>query len=83
MKYSVFTVIMQEFSLTEVAQILGEIGYDGVEWRVRDDGKHIHPKEIVKKAGEVKRITEENGLEISCVATYLPLEEMEAIKEVL
>lgn len=83
MKYSVFTVIMQEFSLTEVAQILGEIGYDGVEWRVRDDGKHIHPKEIVKKAGEVKRIAEEHGLEISCVATYLPLEEVEAIKEVL
>ena len=74
---------MQEFSLLEVAEILGEIGYDGVEWRVRDDGKHIHPKEIVKKAGEVKRITEERGLEISGLATYLPLEEVEVIKEVL
>ena len=82
MKYSVFTVIMQEFSLLEVVQILGEIGYDGVEWRVRDDGKHIHPKEIVERAEEVKRISEENGLEIPALATYLPLEELETIKEV-
>ncbi len=55
MKVSVFTVIMQEFDRPEVVKHLAELGYDGVEWRVHESGRHIEPAKIVDEAEEVSR----------------------------
>ena len=35
MKFSVTTVMMPDCDLDETAALLSELGYDGVEWRVR------------------------------------------------
>lgn len=82
MKYSVFTVIMPDHSVAEVAKKLHEWGYDGVEWRVHDQC-HIPPKEIVGRAKEIQRISADNGLEICNLATYLHVKEAELIKRVM
>jgi sugar phosphate isomerase/epimerase len=36
MKFGVFTVSMPEYGIRESAQLLSELGYDGVEWRVAE-----------------------------------------------
>ena len=82
MKYSVFTVIMPDHSIADVAKKLREWGYDGVEWRVHDQC-HIPPKEIVGRAKEVHRISADNRLEICNLATYLHVKEGELIKRVM
>ena len=82
MKFSVFTVIMQEFDRPEVVRHLAELGFEGVEWRVRAGGPHIDPAEIVAQADEVRKLTEEAGLELVCLATYLGPGDLEDIKRV-
>jgi len=82
MKYSVFTVIMPDHSIADVAKKLREWGYDGVEWRVHDQC-HIPPKEIVGRAKEVHRISADNNLEICNLATYLHVKEVELITRVM
>lgn len=84
-KYSVFTVMMPEFDIAESAELLKSLGYDGVEWRVhsvpsefpdkpdfwRGNRATIDIETIVKTAPEVRRITEDAGLEIVGLGTYL------------
>ncbi len=82
MKLSVFTVIMQEFDRPEVVKHLAELGYDGVEWRVHESGRHIEPAKIVDEADEVRTITEDAGLEIANLATYLGPGDLDEIKRV-
>ncbi len=36
MKYGVFTVSMPEYTIEETLDVLAELGYDGVEWRVQE-----------------------------------------------
>lgn len=36
MKYGVFTVSMPEYTIEETLNVLKELGYDGVEWRVQE-----------------------------------------------
>lgn len=36
MKYGVFTVSMPEYTIEETLDVLKELGYDGVEWRVQE-----------------------------------------------
>ncbi len=82
MKYSVFTVIMPDHTIADVARNLKAWGYDGVEWRVHDQG-HIPPKEVVGRAKEVHRISADNNLEICNLATYLHIKEIEFIRRVM
>jgi sugar phosphate isomerase/epimerase len=93
MKFSVFTVMMPEFTPEETAKVLGDLGYDGVEWRVEKVVERANEKPsywghnrstvnlatIVKKASETRLLAESNGLEISCLATYLGVEQKEEI----
>mgnify|MGYP002682747527 CR=1 FL=1 len=37
MKYSVTSVILPDLDVVETCQLLQELGYDGVEWRVTPD----------------------------------------------
>ena len=81
-KYSVFTVVMGEYSLEEVAAELKRIGYDGVEWRVHKD-YHITVEEIEEKAKQVKALSDANGLEIPSLGTYLDPDNIDEVKRVL
>lgn len=84
-KYSVFTVMMPEFDIPASAALLQSLGYTGVEWRVhsvpsvfpdkpdfwRGNKSTVDIETIIQKAPEVKRISEDAGLEIIGLGTYL------------
>lgn len=84
-RYSVFTVMMPELGISESASLLKSLGYDGVEWRVhsvpspfpdkpdfwRGNRATIDIETIAKNAPEIRRITEDAGLEIVGLGTYL------------
>lgn len=85
LKYSAFTVMMPDFDIPEAARLLASLGYDGVEWRVhsvpsvmpdkpdfwRGNRATIDIGTIVKKAPEIRKITQDAGLEIIGLGTYL------------
>lgn len=84
-KYSVFTVMMPDFDIEESAALLKSLGYNGVEWRVhsvpsvfpdkadfwRGNRATIDIETIIKTAPKIRRITEDAGLEIVGLGTYL------------
>jgi sugar phosphate isomerase/epimerase len=96
MKFSVFTVMMPEFSPEETASILSKMGFDGVEWRVEKffekagertsywgyNRSTIDLASILEKAQEVKSLADRNGLEICCLATYLGVDQKRDIERV-
>ena len=83
MKSAVFTVMMDEgYSLETVARRLGELGYDGVEWSVREN-LHISPEELCDRAEEVAALTRDNGLEVAALATYLSYEDTDTAAKVI
>jgi len=96
MKYSVFTVCMPEFTVDEAIGKLAAWGYDGVEWRVRNqrpsaDGKPgfwdgnlctIMLDEVVDKAESVGKRCRDAGLEVPSLASYLKCDELADIERV-
>jgi len=96
MKYSVFTVCMPEFTVDEAIDKLAAWGYDGVEWRVRNqqpsaDGKPgfwagnrctITLDEVVDKAESVGKHCRDAGLEVASLASYLKCDELADIERV-
>ncbi len=81
MKYCIFSKMLMEFSPEEVAEKLQDLGYDGVEWRVHEEG-HITLDEVAKKAEDVGRITKSHNLEIVNLLTYLLVENTRKMEEV-
>ena len=85
LKYAAFTVMMPEFAPSEAVSLLRTLGYDGVEWRVhsvpsefpakpdfwRSNRATIDVGTIIDKADSVRRMTEDAGLEIVGLGTYL------------
>jgi sugar phosphate isomerase/epimerase len=83
--YAGFTVMMPEFHPEEAAPLLKKLGYDGVEWRVhsvaasfgenvdcgRANRATINIESVVKNAESIRRLSEDNGLEIVGLGTYL------------
>ena len=72
MKYSVTSVILPDLDVAETCRLLQDLGYDGVEWRVRYTspetqgkgysfwGRHktdLSPANLAERAQEVARIT--------------------------
>jgi sugar phosphate isomerase/epimerase len=95
MKYSVTSVILPELDVAETCRLLQELGYDGVEWRVRYTpadaagkgysfwGAHktdLSPANLVARADEVARITADHGLAIPSIAANLRCDELEDVK---
>ncbi len=84
LKYAAFTVMTPEFTLEETVAILKQLGYDGIEWRVhnvhsdfadkpdywRSNRATVDINTIVEKAGEIRKLTEDHGLEILGLGTY-------------
>ncbi len=93
-KYSVFTVMMPEYDLATAARLLREMGYDGVEWRVhnvpdqlpekpdfwRGNRATIDLQTIDKRASEIKKLSEDQGLEIVALGTYLSYRLLDDVK---
>jgi len=95
MKYSVTSVILPGLDVVETCQLLQDLGYDGVEWRVRYTpesargkghsfwGAHktdLSPANLVKRADQVARITADHGLAIPGIAANLRCDELEDLK---
>lgn len=84
MKYAVFTVSTPTLTPEDVARTLGELGYDGVEWRVVDEapdapgmGFWHGNKSTIPLTGfadhveRLKRLTGDNGLQMPVLGTYV------------
>lgn len=99
MKYAAFTVMTPDWGLEEATRNLAQLGYDGVEWRVQVVPEEISAgtpvsywgynkatvdlKRVVELAPEVKRISEEAGLEVCSLTSYLQVSQAEEIERVM
>lgn len=78
MKHSVFTVLLPDMNPEEVFQLLCELGYDGVELRVKED-YHVPPDEILPRVKELEGLKARYGLEIPVLGTYLSIADREIL----
>ena len=84
-RYAAFTVMMPEFTLQEAASQLKRLGYNGVEWRVHNvpdqpiaetdfwagNKATVDINAILKNAAEIRKLSDDHGLEIVGLGTYL------------
>jgi sugar phosphate isomerase/epimerase len=84
-KYAASTVMMPEFAPSEAVTLLRTLGYDGIEWRVhsvpaefpakpdfwRSNRATIDVGTIVETADSIRRMTQDAGLEVIGLGTYL------------
>lgn len=97
MKISLVTTIMPEYTLEEIAKIASDIGYQGLEIRVKDTTKKEKTKgysfwgnhkfdlgvsNLSNKASYAKETCDKYKLEICMLATYLFPSDFEKIEEV-
>lgn len=95
-KYSVFTVMTPDLSLEKLAATLKSIGYDGVEWRVttvpekiekidfwRGNKATVDASRLIEEAPRVRRLSDENGLAIPALGTYLSAENPAEIEKAM
>ena len=95
MKHSVFTVAMPEYDVQTAARKLKEWGYDGVEWRVTNvpspmpalpnfwsaNKATVDFAKLPGSAVEARKISEDAGLEIPALATYLSCSDLDAVQK--
>jgi len=95
MKYSLFTLSLPECNPSEAARLIKEAGYDGIEWRCIDQADELPPtpdpwksnratlnvRHWSKLAVEFKKITSDNGLEVSNLATYCRADQFDEVKK--
>lgn len=94
MKFAIFTVGLPEFSPKEALSQMRALGYHGIEWRVVDqqpspDGtpdfwvgnQCTWPlSTFVQDAPQIRSLTEEAGLEMPSVGTYVTCEDLVAVE---
>lgn len=95
MKLSATSVMMPEFDLRQTFKLLSELGYDGVELRVRrlaperanekpsPWGRHLtnlSPENILQRSEEVNSIAKEFGIEIPAFASSCDAGDIEQVK---
>jgi sugar phosphate isomerase/epimerase len=95
MKLAVFTVSLPEWTPEEAVRNLAELGYNGVEWRVTDDVPFATPgfwrgnrctlplSSFVEDAPRIRTLTEDAGLAIAPVASYVQASDRENVERVL
>jgi sugar phosphate isomerase/epimerase len=84
MKFAVFTVSTPAMTPEEVAAKLGELGYDGIEWRVVDEAPNpsgmgfwhgnrstVPLTGFADHVDRLKRLAGENNLEMPVLGTYV------------
>lgn len=92
MKYAVFTVCMPEYTVEEGIDKLVEWGYDGVEFRVRNQAGPADPPsywsgnrctvtedELLDKAEALGKRVRDAGLEVVSLASYLKCDQPEEV----
>gem|GEM_PF-4610224 len=83
MKIACYSLVLGKgYTIPAVIDTLSRLGYDGVEWRVRDDF-HLPLLNLGEKICEVKALCDQAGLALPALATYLSVGETEAIAGVL
>ena len=91
-KLGVFTVSLPDYDPVKALEVLAELGYDGVEWRiVKDAGDRSHPSfwsgnrtsmspvEVIANAKMLKRKAREFGLRMPSLGTYLDCSDLDAV----
>jgi sugar phosphate isomerase/epimerase len=68
MKPSIFTNIFRDFPLEEVVPEVARIGYPAVELMGR--APHLPPDTAPARVREIKRLLDDHGLVVSCIAGY-------------
>ena len=79
MKIAVFTVMLPDLTPEEAATALRDTGYDGVEWRVATGDDHpctFRPDE----AERARALTEQVGLGVPNIGTYIALGDMKKVE---
>lgn len=95
MKISATSVMLPHLDLQQTCKLLSELGYDGVELRVRrlspekaNDkpspwGRHLtdlSPDNILERAEEVKSVVSDHGLQIAAFASACSASDIEHVK---
>lgn len=95
MKISVTTVMLPHLDLPQTCRLLSELGFDGIELRVRrlapekanetlsPWGRHladVSPDNILERADEVKSAISENGLALAGFASACDAQDLEQVK---
>src|SRR5215203_1903168 len=96
MKVGVFTVGLPDLTPEEAVRELKDAGYDGVEWRVTrvpEEAKGEEPsfwgnnlctlEPTEGEARRARRISEEAGLEVPALGTYVAVGDLEAADEAM
>jgi sugar phosphate isomerase/epimerase len=98
MKFAVFTVMMPEIPYTEAPALLKKYGYDGVEWRFtstseekRQDSPSFWGNNLCTLDSnadpsvwtEVHRLTEQAGLTVPNIASYITCGDLQAVEQAM
>src|ERR671921_968734 len=96
MKVGVFTVGLPDLTPEEAVRELRDAGYDGVEWRVTRVPEEARGEEpsfwgnnfctlepTEEEARRARRISEEAGLEVPGLGTYVAVGDLEAADEAM
>lgn len=89
MKFAVFTVSVPDYTPEEAVAKIKEFGYDGIEWRVLDQDSTnaggfwsankatIAFTSFETEAPRVRKLTEDAGLEMPSIGTYVSCENLD------
>ncbi|HEV2128078.1 MAG TPA: hypothetical protein VGR22_05600 [Thermomicrobiales bacterium] len=92
MEYAIFTVSTPQFSPEVVVHRTKAAGYDGIEWRVKDDAPSDAPTfwsgnratlpltGLEENAPTWRRMAEDVGLEMPAIASYVKCDELERVE---
>jgi sugar phosphate isomerase/epimerase len=74
MKLSFMTFVCPEWGIEKVVEFAAETDYDGVEIRVDSGHKHeVSSRSTAEERARVRRLFEDKGVEVACVATSVKL----------
>lgn len=70
MKLAFSTLGCPDWTLEQIAEFAGASGFDGVELRTHDDGRHLSPKVSVRQAAKVGRLFASRGTRVFSLSSY-------------
>lgn len=95
MKISATSVMLPRHDLREAAALLGELGFDGAEWRCRYVpanqaqadysfwGRHaydLRPDNLRERGPEMLRVSTDHGLAVPCLATNVAATDLDTVR---
>ena len=88
MKLGFSTLGCPDWTIEEIAEFAGANGFDGVELRTREDGRHFMPDASIAQAREVGELFKESGSRVFSLLSYVRFgstdpEELTANRETL